>query len=125
MKSIELGRDANGESVYLTPEMRQTTHMHAIGGSGTGKSKLLESVIRQDIRNGQGLCLIDWHGTLYKDVVRYCAYFDIGVNDARDIILINPSKSDFVTGFNPFMNQGDDISVQVNNRITATIKPWG
>lgn len=126
MRSIVIGQDANGQPITITPEMRQSTHMHVIGGSGKGKSKLLDWMIRKDIREGNGLCLIDWHGTLYQDLLRYCTQLDIGLNeDFRQIILLNPSKSDFITGFNPFMNQGADVSTQVGRRIDATIRPWG
>jgi hypothetical protein len=126
MKAITLGADANGEPLLLSPEMRQSTHMHVIGGSGTGKSKFLEWMIRRDVREGNGLCLIDWHGTLYRDVLRYCAHLDIGLySDFRRLILINPSQPDYITGFNPFMNRGVDVSVQVRRRIDATIRPWG
>jgi hypothetical protein len=34
-----LGQDASGKIVRLSPELRSSTHMHVIGGSGTGKSK--------------------------------------------------------------------------------------
>jgi hypothetical protein len=100
--------------------------MHVIGGSGTGKSKFLEWMIRKDIRAGHGFCLVDWHGTLYADVLRYCAQLDVGLDkDFRKVILLNPSQPDYVSGFNPFMNQGADISTQVSRRIDATIRPWG
>lgn len=100
--------------------------MHVIGGSGKGKSKFLEWLVRRDIREGHGLCVIDWHGTLFKDLVRYCAYLDVGLNhDFRSVILLNPSQPDYITGFNPFMNQGADIATQVSRRIDATIRPWG
>jgi hypothetical protein len=126
MKSIPIGQDANGRRMLITPELRKSTHLHVIGGSGTGKSKFLEWLIRKDIREGHGFCLIDWHGTLYQDVVNYCARLDVGLNnDFRSLILLNPSQPDFVTGFNPFMNQGEDIATQVANRIAATIRPWG
>lgn len=126
MKSIPIGKNANGTPLYITPKMRRSTHMHVIGGSGTGKSKFLEWIIRKDIREGHGLCLIDWHGTLYKSIVRYCAHLGVGLdNDFRKLILINPSEPDYVTGFNPFVNQGVDVSVQVRRRIEATIRPWG
>jgi len=39
-------------------------HMYAIGKTGTGKSTLLETLVRQDIAAGRGLCLIDPHGDL-------------------------------------------------------------
>jgi hypothetical protein len=126
MKPITIGQDANGQPVVITPEMRQSTHTHVIGGSGKGKSKFLEWMIRRDIREGHGLCLIDWHGTLYNDVLRYCSQLDVGLHrDFRSLILLNPSQPDFVTGFNPFMNQGADVSTQVSRRIDATIRPWG
>jgi len=104
--------------------------MHVIGGSGTGKSKFLESIIHGDLREGHGLCLIDWHGSLFRDVLTYCQHFNIGlphfgVSDFRSVILLDPSHPNFITGFNPFMNRGDDISTQVSKRIDATVKPWG
>jgi hypothetical protein len=126
MKPILLGKDAGGNPVYLTPAMRRATHMHVVGSSGTGKSKFLEWMIRQDIHEGHGFCVIDWHGKLYNDVVRFCAHLDVGIRkDYRRLVLLNPSRPDFITGFNPFMNPGEDISTQVSKRIDATIKPWG
>jgi hypothetical protein len=126
MRSIPIGTDVNGKDIAITPEMRQATHMRVIGGSGTGKSKFLEWMIRKDIREGHGLYLVDWHGTLYSDVLRYCAYLEVGLRkDHRKVILLNPSQPDFITGFNPFMDQGEDVSVQVRRRIAATIRPWG
>jgi hypothetical protein len=121
-----LGLDAAGRPVKLAGAQRAGTHMHVIGGSGTGKSKFLEWMIRRDVREGNGLCLIDWHGTLYNDVVRYCAYQDVGLQkDFRSVVLLNPSHPDFITGFNPFVASGGDVSVQVSRRIDATIRPWG
>jgi hypothetical protein len=126
MRQIAIGTSARNAKLFLTPELRQGTHMHVVGGSGTGKSKFLEWLIRQDILAGHGLCLIDWHGTLYRDVLAYCSRLHVGLHgDPQQVVLINPSRPDFITGFNPFMNQGADISVQVANRVDATVKPWG
>lgn len=126
MRRTKIGTDADNLPIFLSAEKRRQTHMHIIGGSGTGKSKFLESLIRSDIREGQGLCLVDWHGTLFDDVLRYCAQLDVGIgSDFRRLILLNPSRPDYIIGFNPFMNQGADISTQVSRRIDATIRPWG
>lgn len=43
-------------------------HAYAIGKTGTGKSTLLETMIRQDVVAGRGLCLIDPHGDLVERV---------------------------------------------------------
>src|SRR5882672_6618175 len=103
MNQIYIGQNADGKRLFVTPQMRKTSHMHVIGGTRTGKSKFLEWMIQKDIDEGHGLCLIDWHGTLYHDVLEYCAQLRVGVgNDFRRLIVLDPSKPDFVTGFNPF-----------------------
>src|ERR1044072_9223434 len=125
MKPVLVGNGADGRGLFITPEMRRSTHMHVIGGSGKGKSKFLEWMIGRDIREGNGLCLIDWHGTLYNDVVRHCGFQNVGLPvDFRSVVLLNPSQSDFITGFNPFVAGAGDVSVQVSRRVDATIRPW-
>ena len=39
-------------------------HIYLIGKTGTGKSTLLESLVRQDLAHGHGLALLDPHGDL-------------------------------------------------------------
>jgi len=73
MKPLILGTDAAGGQMALRPDERRT-HMHVIGSSGSGKSKFLECLIRQDLTSQQGFCQIDPHGTLYRDVLDYCAH---------------------------------------------------
>ena len=130
MKPLVLGVDENGAEICLPAEVRRGTHSHVVGGSNTGKSKFLESLIRQDLREGQGFCLIDWHGTLFDGVLRYCAKNQIGLqhygfSDFRNVILLDPSAPDFITGFNPFHKREGSVSAQVSNLISATVKPWG
>lgn len=96
---IELGLNkATEKSVYLDPDTR-SMHMQVIGDSGSGKSKLLEHMIRQDIKKGHGLCLIDPHGTLYDRIVNWCAIN--GISRFRKIHLFQPTLEDWTFGFNP------------------------
>jgi Type IV secretion-system coupling protein DNA-binding domain len=44
-------------------------HTYVIGKTGTGKSTLLEFLIRQDVLRGEGLALLDPHGDLYERVL--------------------------------------------------------
>jgi len=44
-------------------------HMYVIGQTGTGKSTLLETMIRQDAAHGEGLALLDPHGDLVERVL--------------------------------------------------------
>ena len=121
MKSLFLGYDARKKPVRLDPDDRKI-HMHVIGSSGSGKSRFLEWMIRGDLRNRQGFCLIDPHGELYHAVVAYAAHRVLD----RDIILLNLSEPGSVVGFNPFRRHPEgDISVQVDRRVTATMHAWG
>lgn len=121
MKPILLGHDALGRPVELSATDRET-HMHVIGSSGSGKSKFLEQMMRGDLENRQGFCLIDPHGTLYQDVLNYCSHKVLN----REIVLLNLSEPSQVIGFNPFRKASDgDISVQVDGQIRATLRAWG
>jgi hypothetical protein len=100
---------------------RSQTHMHVIGSSGTGKSKFLEWLIRQDVKSGKGFCVIDWHGTLYRDVLDYMSV----VNPKKPVVLLNPSAPSHIVGFNPFMVHSADIATAVARRMDAILKPWG
>jgi hypothetical protein len=118
--NLHLGYDASNEPIELERDDRKT-HMHIIGSSGSGKSKFLEWMIRGDLRQRRGFCLIDPHGTLYNDVLNYCAHH---VTD-REIILLNLSTPDSIIGFNPFRRSpSGEVSVQVDRRITATMHAW-
>jgi hypothetical protein len=96
--------------------------MHVLGSSGSGKSRFLEWMIRGDLKNRQGFCLVDPHGELYDAVVAYCARHVLD----REIILLNLSEPESVVSFNPFRKSpATDISVQVERRVTATMHAWG
>src|SRR5438034_5874068 len=71
-------------------------HMYLIGKTGTGKSTLLETMISQDVRDGQGLALLDPHGDLAERVLG-------GVPAERqdDLIYFNVPDVSKPLGFNP------------------------
>lgn len=70
-------------------------HVHVIGASGTGKSTLLVSMIREDIAAGHGVGVIDPHGDLIDEIVGF-----IPENRAEDVILFDPSDPEYVVGWN-------------------------
>ena len=120
MNSLLLGYDALGGKIRLTEEERRT-HMHVIGSSGSGKSKLLEWMMRGDLRNYQGFCLIDPHGTLYDAVANYAAHHVL----KRDVIFLNLSEPNDIIAFNPFRRlPHGDLGVQVDRRVAATMHAW-
>ena len=110
-----------GKYVFLTDQQR-STHMQVIGSTGTGKSKFLEHLIREDILAEKGLCLIDPHGYLYNSILQWLE--EIGWPE-NNIILFDPSDQEFVTGFNPLKISLKDLSFHVDAMVRACAKVWG
>jgi len=71
-------------------------HMYVIGKTGTGKSSLLEGMIRQDVLAGNGLALFDPHGDLAERL-----YDWIPDSRRQDLIYLNVPDPDQPFGFNP------------------------
>jgi hypothetical protein len=62
---------SNVREPFLTFGIRdrdRLSHFYVIGKTGTGKSTLLETLIRQDLERGAGFALIDPHGDLAERV---------------------------------------------------------
>jgi hypothetical protein len=118
-----LGQTGRGKDVSLTNEQR-SRHVHVVGASGTGKSKFLESLIRQDILAGRGLCLIDPHGTLADDVVAWCASRQ--VDKQRKIHVVTPADLAWSAGFNPLrLDNVVEPQARVDAMVSACAQVWG
>lgn len=121
--TLSLGRTSRGGEVRLSAEER-SWHLQVVGGTGRGKSSLLESMIRQDILAGRGLCLIDPHGTLADDIVAWCA--SRRLNDLRRVHVIEASNLDWSASFNPLRLDGvSEPSVRVDAMVAACAQVWG
>ena len=92
-------------------------HIYTVGKSGVGKSKLLELLIRQDIANGQGVCLIDPHGDLIDNILDF-----IPKERVDDVVLIDPSDIEFPVSFNPLLNVGPELKHQVTQGLLEVLE---
>lgn len=126
MRGVQLGLDGNGGEVWLSETLR-ATHMHVIGASGSGKTKFLEHLIRQDIRNGDGVCLIDPTGNLCRDLVRWCEtnhYLN-----RRRFALFEPANPVVSFGFNPLLLDADAdewaVNYLVGSLVSTFAQVWG
>ncbi len=70
-------------------------HVYIIGKTGVGKSVLLQDMALQDIRGGHGVCVIDPHGDLIDEIVKY-----IPPERAEDVIYFDPSDTERPMGLN-------------------------
>ncbi|MEI6533604.1 MAG: DUF87 domain-containing protein [Candidatus Roizmanbacteria bacterium] len=79
-------------NIHMKDRMR---HSYIIGKTGVGKSELLKELIKQDIQAGHGVCVIDPHGDLIDDTLRY-----IPPERAEDVIYFDPADTERPMGLN-------------------------
>jgi type IV secretion system coupling TraD/TrwB family protein len=96
-------------------------HMYVIGQTGTGKSTLLLNMMKQDIANDQGFCLIDPHGDLAEHVSTLA-----GPNQ----IYWNLADPDCPFGYNPLPYTAPEFRPLVASALIDTLKKqwsdaWG
>jgi hypothetical protein len=70
-------------------------HMYVIGQTGTGKTSILKNMIIQDIKNGDGCCFIDPHGSDILDILA-----NVPPERAKDVIYFDPSYIERPMGLN-------------------------
>ena len=100
------------------------THVHGIGKSRSGKSKLIELICRELVIKNRGFCLIDPHGSLFRDILEWLAV----IKPSRRIHLFEPSNTRHVVGFNPFTldtKEPDWIMTKTDKMVAATMRAWG
>ena len=81
--------------VYFSSRKDRRRHFYVIGQTGTGKTSLLREMIRQDIKNGEGVGVIDPHGDLIEDTLA-----NIPKERIEDVVLFEPSDLERPVGLN-------------------------
>jgi DNA helicase HerA-like ATPase len=62
----------NGNKPFGIRLADRLQHIYILGQTGTGKSTLLLNLMRQDLAQGHGFCLIDPHGDLAGQIAQDC-----------------------------------------------------
>jgi hypothetical protein len=102
------------------------SHAYIVGGTGTGKSRLLRVLIEQDIACGHGVCLVDPHGDLCDALIRYIATLPASHPARARTVLVDPTSTDWAVGFNPLdIPAGEDVYPHVLELLTVFEKLWG
>lgn len=71
-------------------------HMYVLGKSGSGKSCLMQLLVKNDIDNGYGCAVLDPHGDLVDDILKI-----VPKHRAKDVVLFDPSDMEYPPSFNP------------------------
>lgn len=83
---IGINRHRNLETkIFMSPEDR-LRHFYTVGQTGTGKTTFLKNMIIQDIKNGDGVCMIDPHGSDIQDVLA-----NVPPERYEDVVYFDPS----------------------------------
>ncbi len=85
------GKDTD---IHLAREDRMR-HFYVIGQTGTGKTNIMLNMITQDIRNGDGCCYIDPHGTDIQTILSR-----IPKERIDDVIYFDPAYTPRPMGLN-------------------------
>ncbi|MFA5820730.1 MAG: DUF87 domain-containing protein [Candidatus Gracilibacteria bacterium] len=96
-----LGRSnfRGSEQIFGIKPGDRRRHVYIIGKTGMGKSTLLENMIYSDIVSGKGVGVIDPHGDLADNVLKF-----IPKNRVNDVVLIDPSDQEYAVAFNMLEN---------------------
>lgn len=112
----------------LIPPPHRLRHLYCIGGTGSGKTMFMESVISQDIKGKAAFGLIDPEGDLYT---RTISHFLIENPDtpldelAEKLVLIEPSNDRYALPLNCLKALGDYKPYTiVDNMLFAFRKAW-
>lgn len=91
-------------------------HMYIIGQTGTGKSVFMNFLALQDIRNGEGLALIDPHGTDIDFILEH-----IPPERMDDVILFDASDTERPMGINMLEAHSEEEKHMVINAFIALL----
>jgi hypothetical protein len=105
-------------------------HFYVVGASGTGKSKFLEFLIRQDIQKGNGFGVIDPHGDLVEDIKGYLALTLSKEEIEERVVLIDPTDEKYTVAFNPLEKLEEVSSAEIAAELVEAFKKiwadaWG
>lgn len=106
-------------------EKNRRGHMYIVGKTGTGKSSLLANMAISDIKQGNGIAVIDPHGDLAETLLSH-----IPEHRAHDVIYFNPSDIEYPIAFNPLTPSSPDIHYLVVSGLISVFRKlysefWG
>jgi DNA helicase HerA-like ATPase len=117
-KGLHLGKSifrGVEKDIYMKEEDR-ARHLYIVGQTGTGKSQLMMYLIKQDIRNGEGVAVIDPHGTDI-DALLQC----IPPEREKDVILFDAADTERPIGLNLLEAASEDEKHMVVNAFIALL----
>jgi hypothetical protein len=76
-------------------EAERERHVYIIGGTGNGKTTMMQYAIVQDMQNGKGVAVIDPHGDMAETILMH-----VPPERVNDVVYFNPDDLQFPIGLN-------------------------
>jgi len=92
-------------------------HFYIIGQTGTGKTTLMENMVKTDITNGEGLAIIDPHGEFADKMLNY-----IPPSRINDVVYINPADLNWPVAFNVIEDVPPEIRYLIASGLMGVFK---
>jgi hypothetical protein len=93
---------AGGSRPVAITASAATRGLYVLGPTGTGKTSLIQNLVRDDLKQRRGLAVIETNGDLIRDLLDL-----IPPERTKDVILLDPTDPDYAVGFNPFASSSD------------------
>ena len=103
----------------------RSRHVYIIGQTGSGKSGLLTLFALSDIYHNQGYCIIDPHGDLALDNLKF-----IPESRVNDVVYFNPADTQYPMAFNPLEVYDPARKPNISSEVIGVLKrmfgeSWG
>ena len=103
----------------------RSRHIYIIGQTGSGKSGLLTLFGLSDIYHNQGYCIIDPHGDLAMDNLRF-----VPESRIKDVVYFNPADTQYPMAFNPLEVDDPARKPNISSEVIGVLKrmfgdSWG
>ena len=92
-------------------------HVYVIGKTGTGKTTMLDNMTVQDIQRGNGVAVIDPHGTYAERMLSF-----IPPERVKDVVYFNPADTEYPLGFNMLEKPSENMRHFVASGLMSVFK---
>lgn len=108
------------KDMFGIKEADRLRHMFILGQTGTGKTTLIETMARSDIKSGAGVTVIDPHGDLTQRLLD-----SVPRHRINEVVYLNPADSTYAFSFNPLVEKlPGDKTIIASSIISAFQKTW-
>jgi hypothetical protein len=87
--------------VAITPTA-STRGLYLLGPTGSGKTSLIKNLVKDDLEQNRGVCVVETNGDLITDLLDI-----IPERRIDEVVLLDPTDTEYAVGFNPFAGSAD------------------